>query len=104
MPQSETNANVDDDQKPVSSATLRKALNECLDVLGMASKEAIFEDLERSGMHLNDSRNSYSIAQVDKYFRSIFGDDPMELLMERLKNELNKMDDNTKNDGTITYY
>jgi hypothetical protein len=78
------------DQKAIPGRILKKALDESLDMLGSATKEAVLEDLERSGLFLDT--DTYSIEQIHKYFDSLFGTDASGLLIERFRKAMEKLD------------
>ncbi len=85
-----TKANDIDDSIPINSSTLRNAIQRGVSVLGRAAIDSIIEDLERHGIDLNDPSPRYTLRQLEVVFTQIFGVDVTQLLMERIRQELNR--------------
>jgi hypothetical protein len=73
---------------PISSSILKLAIQRGLGILGPSSIEALFIDLERKGILLNDASLNYSLKQIEVAFIQAFGKDTTPLLMERIRAEL----------------
>lgn len=73
---------------PLSSSIIKLAIQRGLGILGPSSIEALFIDLERKGILLNDASLNYSLKQIEIAFIQAFGEDATSLLMERIKTEL----------------
>lgn len=68
-----------------SGAELRIALDQSLDILGRSVTEAIIEEMAKNGIDLGSKTSSYSIAQIERQFEEMFGEDASQLLVERIK-------------------
>lgn len=75
-----------DYDKPLPSKRLREALSEASAVLGRSTQDALFHDLESSGITFRDSY--YTLSQVQDALRKVFGHDGTALLMQRLEKAL----------------
>jgi hypothetical protein len=73
-------------EEPIPGGKLKAALSQATAGLGRSAQDAIFRDLELSGMDFKDG--NYTLMQVQAAIRNIFGQDGTELLMRRIENAL----------------
>jgi hypothetical protein len=66
-------------------------LENYLQHLGVATREAIRDDLVRAGINIDDRNASYSIGQLHRRLKSLLGADATDLLMEQLKKEVRRL-------------
>jgi hypothetical protein len=72
--------------KPVPSKRLRNALIQASAVLGRATQDAMFHDLEVNGLNFKDRQ--YTLKELQDALRRIFGQDGTGLLMQRIEKAL----------------
>lgn len=84
----EPNGNDSGNSIPISSITLRKAIQKVTSMLGEAAVESLVEDLEHQGIDLNNPSSRYTLRQLENAIIGTFGEDAASLLMERIKKEL----------------
>jgi hypothetical protein len=78
-------ADKDRSLKNVPKHTLKQALDETLEILGTAVREAAYVDLEQTGIKFDSEGPShYDIDEICKKMVEIFGEDGGLLVMERL--------------------
>ncbi|HXV45495.1 MAG TPA: hypothetical protein VD736_02370 [Nitrososphaera sp.] len=75
-----------DYNKPISGKRLKEALVETTLVLGRASCDSMFHDLELNGITFRE--RSYTLQEIQGALRKIFGHDGTALLMQRLQKVL----------------
>ncbi|MEW6605391.1 MAG: hypothetical protein AB1351_11995 [Thermoproteota archaeon] len=72
--------------KSVPGKRLREALSQASAVLGRATQDAMFHDLELAGMNFKDRQ--YTLNELQDALRRIFGQDGTSLLMQRVEKAL----------------
>ena len=82
-----TKTDDDNDNHPITSKRLKKAIEEATEVLGKANRDAIVDDLQRLGIELS-GETQYSLNQIRDGLRGVFGEDATSLLMERIRKSL----------------
>lgn len=70
----------------VPGKRLKEALNQASAVLGRATQDAMFHDLELNGMNFRDKQ--YTLNELQDALRRIFGQDGTSLLMLRIEKAL----------------
>jgi hypothetical protein len=75
------------DQLLVDGSRLREILDRQLAVLGHAGLDALYYEMENHGF-VFDSGRTYSIAQIELFFRMMVGEDAAKIALDRIKREL----------------
>lgn len=72
------------------SKLIRQAFENSLDVLGVQTKQALIEDLERHGIYMNDP--NLDLPELEQGLREIMGDEATDLILERLNKKLEELE------------
>lgn len=75
------------DQLLVDGSRLKEILDRQLAVLGHAGLDALYYEMENHGF-VFDSDTTYSIAQIESFFRMMVGEDAAKITLDRIKRDL----------------
>lgn len=75
------------DQLLVDGLRLKETLDRQLAILGHAGLDALYYEMENHGF-VFDSGRTYSIAQIESFFRMMVGEDAAKIALDRIKREL----------------
>jgi hypothetical protein len=81
---------VNSGSRPVPGFIIKRKLDILLNYVAPEKKKEIFKGMEKAGIRLDDESACYSLKQIRDYFSSVFGENAARLLVDVLRNTLQK--------------
>ena len=75
------------DQLLVNGSRLKEILDRQLAIIGHSGRDALYYEMRNHGF-VFDSDRTYSIAQMESFFKMMVGEDAAKIVLDRIKREL----------------